>query len=49
VGCCDDSKNKHATRHFRATQHPVHHLSPAWRKVGLVLPRRGVRGILAPF
>jgi uncharacterized UBP type Zn finger protein len=23
VGCCDDSKNKHATRHFRATQHPV--------------------------
>lgn len=23
VGCCDDSKNKHATRHFRATQHPI--------------------------
>jgi uncharacterized UBP type Zn finger protein len=23
VGCCDDSKNKHATRHFRDTQHPV--------------------------
>ncbi|MDO7876526.1 UBP-type zinc finger domain-containing protein [Hymenobacter sp. ASUV-10] len=23
VGCCDDSKNKHATRHFQATQHPV--------------------------
>jgi uncharacterized UBP type Zn finger protein len=23
VGCCDDSKNKHATRHFHATQHPV--------------------------
>jgi uncharacterized UBP type Zn finger protein len=23
VGCCDDSKNKHATWHFRATQHPV--------------------------
>ena len=23
VGCCDSSKNKHATRHFRATQHPV--------------------------
>jgi hypothetical protein len=23
VGCCDDSKNKHATKHFRATQHPV--------------------------
>lgn len=23
VGCCDSSKNKHATRHFRATQHPI--------------------------
>ena len=23
IGCCDDSKNKHATKHFRATAHPV--------------------------
>jgi uncharacterized UBP type Zn finger protein len=23
VGCCDDSKNKHATKHFHATGHPV--------------------------
>lgn len=23
VGCCDDSPNKHATRHFHATKHPV--------------------------
>jgi uncharacterized UBP type Zn finger protein len=23
VGCCDQSKNKHATRHFRETQHPL--------------------------
>lgn len=23
VGCCDDSKNKHATKHYRATRHPV--------------------------
>jgi uncharacterized UBP type Zn finger protein len=23
VGCCDSSKNKHATAHFRATKHPV--------------------------
>jgi tellurite resistance protein TerC len=23
VGCCDSSKNKHATAHFRATRHPV--------------------------
>jgi uncharacterized UBP type Zn finger protein len=23
VGCCDSSKNKHATKHFRATRHPI--------------------------
>ena len=23
VGCCDSSKNKHATAHNRATQHPI--------------------------
>lgn len=23
VGCCDDSKNKHATKHFHSTGHPV--------------------------
>jgi len=23
VGCCDNSKNKHATKHFHATDHPV--------------------------
>ena len=23
VGCCDSSKNKHATAHFNATHHPV--------------------------
>ena len=23
VGCCDNSKNKHATRHFQGTGHPV--------------------------
>jgi hypothetical protein len=23
VGCCDSSKNRHATRHFRATHHPI--------------------------
>jgi uncharacterized UBP type Zn finger protein len=23
VGCCDTSKNKHATRHFQATGHAV--------------------------
>jgi len=23
VGCCDDSPNRHATKHHHATQHPV--------------------------
>jgi uncharacterized UBP type Zn finger protein len=23
VGCCDDSRTKHATRHYRSTSHPV--------------------------
>jgi uncharacterized UBP type Zn finger protein len=23
VGCCDSSKNKHATKHYRRTQHPL--------------------------
>ena len=23
VGCCDNSKNRHATRHFHATGHPL--------------------------
>jgi monovalent cation/hydrogen antiporter len=23
VGCCDSSKNKHATKHFEETAHPV--------------------------
>lgn len=23
VGCCDSSKNKHATKHFVATKHPI--------------------------
>jgi uncharacterized UBP type Zn finger protein len=23
VGCCDNSNNKHATKHFRATEHPL--------------------------
>jgi uncharacterized UBP type Zn finger protein len=23
VGCCDSSKNRHATKHFRATHHPI--------------------------
>jgi uncharacterized UBP type Zn finger protein len=23
VGCCDSSKNKHATKHFNTTHHPI--------------------------
>ena len=23
VGCCDSSENKHATKHFHATNHPI--------------------------
>lgn len=23
VACCDSSKNKHATKHFHATKHPI--------------------------
>ena len=23
VGCCDSSKNKHATKHFNQTKHPI--------------------------
>jgi uncharacterized UBP type Zn finger protein len=23
VGCCDSSKNKHATKHFHAVHHPI--------------------------
>ncbi len=23
VGCCDSSRNRHATKHFRKTKHPI--------------------------
>jgi uncharacterized UBP type Zn finger protein len=23
VGCCDSSRNRHATRHFHSSQHPI--------------------------
>ena len=29
VGCCDDSKNKHATKHFHETGHPIIRSFPA--------------------
>ena len=33
VGCCDSSKGKHATAHFRQTKHPVmrsHEKGQSW-------------------
>jgi uncharacterized UBP type Zn finger protein len=32
VGCCDQSPNKHATKHFRATNHPI--IRPMIRRKG---------------
>ena len=51
VGCCDDSKNKHATKHFHATQHSDHHLARAGRGLELVLRRRDRdgAGMSTPF
>lgn len=34
VGCCDESKNRHATRHFEETGHPIiqsYELGETWR------------------
>ena len=41
VGCCDSSKNKHATGHYHATDAPDHPVARAWRALGLVLSGRG--------
>lgn len=43
VGCCDSSKNKHATRHFHSTRHPlVRSIEPGerwiWCYVDEVMP-----------
>jgi hypothetical protein len=40
VGCCDSSKNKHATKHFQKTGHPImQSFEPgeSWRRQGLRL------------
>jgi uncharacterized UBP type Zn finger protein len=34
VGCCDNSKNRHATRHFHETTHPIiqsYEVGETWR------------------
>ncbi|MGE5645089.1 MAG: ubiquitin carboxyl-terminal hydrolase 14 [Acidobacteriota bacterium] len=53
VGCCDSSKNKHATRHFHETKHPlIRSIEPGERWVWCYvdqlvageLPKRGGAG-----
>ena len=44
VGCCDSSKNKHATKHFHAGKHPIMRSDRAGRRLGLVLRRRNRAG-----
>src|ERR1700704_4448450 len=52
VGCCDSSKNKHATKHFHATGHPI--VKPLERGENWVdcyienAPPRGGAGSAAP-
>jgi len=49
VGCCDSSKNKHATKHFHATKHPLmRSVEPGeswvWCYVDEISPGEIVRG-----
>lgn len=40
IGCCDSSKNKHATKHFRETAHPlVRSIEPGERWVWCYIDR----------
>jgi len=32
VGCCDNSRNKHASKHFHATQHPIIQTLEPWEE-----------------
>ena len=53
VGCCDSSPNKHATKHFHATGHPIIegydppegwgwcYIDEDFVKIGLPTPQRG--------
>jgi uncharacterized UBP type Zn finger protein len=34
VGCCDNSPNKHATKHFHATNHPIIKSFEPWEDWG---------------
>jgi diadenylate cyclase len=53
VGCCDESKNKHATAHFHSTRHPlIESLEPGegwrWCYVDEVLIPSEIDGVDAP-
>jgi len=54
VGCCDDSPNRHATKHFQATGHPIIEgydppegwgwcfVDATFVEIGLPTPQRGM-------
>ena len=48
VGCCDDSPNRHATKHFHATGHPIIEGYDPPRGMGLVLYRGDLARSLRP-
>jgi uncharacterized UBP type Zn finger protein len=37
VGCCDSSPNKHATKHFKTTEHPINQLPVLFNNYMLLL------------
>ena len=46
VGCCDSSKNKHATKHYHSHQASDREIAGTGRGLGLVLCRRSDAGFL---
>ena len=44
--CCDDSPNRHATKHARASKHPVIASAELGGALVVLLSGRGFRGIL---
>ncbi|MEO7674122.1 MAG: UBP-type zinc finger domain-containing protein [Pyrinomonadaceae bacterium] len=42
VGCCDQSPNRHATKHFEAVGHPIIKSFGPGRRLGILLSRRYV-------
>ena len=37
VSCCDSSVNKHGTKHFQETSHPIIKIIRTWRRLEMVL------------